>query len=424
MFERKSIQLEEAITRLMKFAHPGEMEHLSLLDALGFYLAEDLVADYPIPPFDRSPYDGFAVCSIDTVKATTHSPSILKVVGEIAAGQVFSGTVRKNEAVRIMTGAAIPEGCDAVVMIEAVKEVRIGDEPHIQVRRPLRPNQNISIRGEDVRQGKMIAEAGKYINPGLIALLATFGYEQVPVRKKPVAGIIVTGSELLDPGEPLEQGRIRNSNGYMIHAQALRVGAEAVYHGKLSDDLEVNFKSIATNLEKSDILITTGGVSVGDYDHMPEIFKRLGANVLFNKIGMRPGSVTTVAEKDGKLIFALSGNPSACYVGFELLARPFIRAISGASHPFSPRVTAILGKDFLKKNPFDRFVRGKLDWKDGMLFATPLGLDKSGVVSSLGDADCLIVFLKGKKESEKGEQVEVILLDYEESISVGEFSSG
>ncbi|GGN56082.1 molybdopterin molybdotransferase MoeA [Oceanobacillus indicireducens] len=421
MFERKSIQLQEAVTRLMKFANPGEMEYLSPLEATGFYLAEGLVADHPVPPFDRSPYDGFAIRSSDTARATTHNPSVLKVVGEIGAGQVFSGTVGEKEAVRIMTGAAIPDGCDAVIMIEAVREIKIDDNLHIQVRRPMKANKNISFTGEDVQQGTVVAEAGKYINPGVIALLATFGYTQVPVRKRPATGILVTGSELLDLDDPLEPGKIRNSNGYMIHSQALRAGAEPIYLGKLSDDLETNFESITTNLKKVDILITTGGVSVGDYDFMPEIFNRLGANVLFNKIGMRPGSVTTVAEKNGKLIFALSGNPSACYVGFELLARPFIRAVLGARHPFSPRTTAILGADFLKKNPFDRFVRGKLELKHGTLFATPSGLDKSGVVSSLAEADCLIVFLKGRKESKKGEQVEVILLDSKESISMEDF---
>lgn len=421
MLERKSIPLREAVTRLMKFAKPGEKEYLSPLEVTGFYLAEDLVADHPVPPFDRSPYDGFAIRSSDTAQATTHSPSVLKIVGEIGAGQVFSRTVGEKEAVRIMTGAAIPAGCDAVIMIEAVKEMKIDDIPHIHVLRPMTANKNISFTGEDVQQGTVVAEAGKYINPGVIALLATFGYTLVPVRKRPVTGILVTGSELLDLDAPLEPGKIRNSNGYMLHAQALRAGAKAIYLGKLNDDLEANCKSIRTNLEKVDILITSGGVSVGDYDYMPEIFKRIGANVLFNKIGMRPGSVTTVAEKNGKLIFALSGNPSACYVGFELLARPFIRAVSGARYPFSPRTTAVLGADFLKRNPFDRFVRGKLELKDGMLFATPSRFDKSGAVSSLGEADCLIVFSRGRKESKKGEQVEVILLDSNDSISMEDF---
>ena len=424
MLKRKPIQLEEAITRVMKFAKPGELEYLSPLDASGYYLAEDVVADHPVPPFDRSPYDGFAVRSRDTVQATTHSPTMLGVVGEIAAGEVFSGTVEENEAIRIMTGAAIPKGADAVIMLEAVREGSLDGKPYIHVRRPVQANKNISFAGEDIKQGAVMAEAGKYINPGMIALLATFGYKQVPVRKRPVTGIAVTGSELLDLDAPLEPGKIRNSNGYMIHSQALRAGAEAVYLGKWNDNLEANLESIRTDLEKVDILITTGGVSVGDYDYMPEIFNRIGANVLFNKIGMRPGSVTTVAEKDGKLIFALSGNPSACYVGFELLARPFIRAFSGARNPFSPRTTAILGADFLKKNPFDRFVRGKLEFRNGLLSATPLGLDKSGVVSSLGDADCLIVFLRGRKESKRGEQVEVILLDAKESISLEDFLMG
>lgn len=411
MLRRNPIKIREAISRVMEFAEPTDIQYLSLLEANGYYLAEDLISDHPVPPFDRSPYDGFAVRSRDTLNASSKSPKLLKVVGSIGAGQIFSGVVGADETVRIMTGAKIPEGCDAVIMIEAVKEVDVDGEASIHVRRPIESNKNISFTGEDIEQGTTLVESGAYISPGIIALLATFGYNSVPVRKKPKVGVIVTGSELLDVDKPLEPGKIRNSNGYMVYAQTMRAGGDAVYLGKLSDDFNESFNFIASSLSEVDVLITTGGVSVGDFDFMPGILDKLGANVLFNKIGMRPGSVTTVAEKDGKLIFALSGNPSACYVGFELLARPFLTALSGAKQPYLEKTTAYLGADFLKRTPFDRFVRGNLSYNKGKFIVTPLGLDKSSVVSSLAEANALIVFPAGTKGYRKGMEVEIILLE-------------
>lgn len=421
MMKRRPIQVEEAVSLVLEKAEKGKIHPLSLFEANGHFLGEDLMATHPMPPFDRSPYDGFAVRSEDTVGATTHSPNVLQVIGEVAAGDVFAGTVKKNEAVRIMTGGQIPQGADAVIMLEAVKEVALEGKPHIHVRRPIQKNKNISFTGEDIPQGIVLVEAGYYINPGIIALLATFGYEKVPVRKKPKVGICVTGSELLDVAEPLQPGKIRNSNGYMIYAQVLRAGGEPVSLGKLSDDLDENFTRIEAGLHDVDVLVTTGGVSVGDYDFMPDIFKKMDADVLFNKVGMRPGSVTTAAEKDGKMIFALSGNPSACYVGFELFARPFIRTVAGARYPLLEKTAACLGADYPKANPFDRFVRAKLSFQNGRLVATPLGLDKSSVVSSLAEADALIAFPAGTKGYQTGMEVEVVLLERQHGMSFSQF---
>lgn len=411
MLERKPISIKEAITRVIGCSKPNTITYVSLYEAGGNFLAEDLIADHPVPPFDRSPYDGFAVRSIDTNDATTVSPSVLQVIGTNGAGQVYSGTVGENETVRIMTGAKIPTGADAVIMLEAVKEVQFNGEEFIHVRRYIPENKNISFTGEDIQQGAVLVEAGHYITPGVIALLAAFGYDKVPVRRRLKVGILVTGSELLDVGEPLEPGKIRNSNGYMIHAQILRAGGEAVYLGELRDDFKDSLERVSSHLNEVDVLITTGGVSVGDFDYIPPILEELRANVLFNKIGMRPGSVTTVAEKDGKLIFALSGNPSACFVGFELLARPFIRAVSGARYPYLEHSVAVLGADFPKHNPFDRFVRGKALLENGQLKVTPLGLDKSSVISSLAEANALIVFPAGTKGYKQGDQVLTILLE-------------
>lgn len=395
----------------MEFAKEGHIEEVPLEESYGRFLGDDLVAKHHVPPFDRSPYDGFAVRSIDTKDASKNNLIELEVVGKIGAGSLFEGIVGENEAVRIMTGAKIPDGCDAVVMLEAVEESSHQEKNYIKLKKELQAGENISFTGEDTKKGTVLVEKGTYINPGVVALLATFGYKDVPVSVKPKVGIIATGSELLEPDEPLEDGKIRNSNAYMVRAQVERAGGEPIYFGQFSDDLDGCFHQVQHALTKVDLLITTGGVSVGDYDYLPEIYEKLEANVLFNKIGMRPGSVTTVAEKNGKLLFGLSGNPSACYVGFELFTRPIIRAFLHATNRFQKMEKATLGTDFPKANPFDRFVRGSLSYEEGKLVVYPVGLDKSNVVSSLAFANVLIVLPSGTKGHQRGMEVSVLLLE-------------
>jgi len=418
---RRPINVNEAIERVMNYKTEGSKTYISINDSYGRFLAEDLVADHHVPPFDRSPYDGFAVRAKDTETATRNEPLLFEVIGKIGAGSVFEGKVGSQQAVRIMTGAEIPDGCDAVVMLELADETTKNDKPCFYLKKQMKSGENISFTGEDTKKGEVLTSKGTYINPGIVALLATFGYKNVPVSAKPKVGIIATGSELLDVDEPLEPGKIRNSNAYMVHSQILRAGGEPVYFGQFSDDFETCYTQVKNALDQVDFLITTGGVSVGDYDYLPDIYKKLEATVLFNKVRMRPGSVTTVAEKDGKLLFGLSGNPSACYVGFELFTRPIIRHYLHAECPFNKKETAILGLDFSKANPFDRFVRGQLSYENGKLMATPVGLDKSNVVSSLGQANVLIVLPGGTRGYEKGMEVSVILLEDQEGTTFESF---
>lgn len=408
---RRPIKVNEAVEFVMKNSVKGSVCDVPIEQSHGQFLGTDLVADHPVPPFDRSPYDGFAVRSEDTETASRNKPIQFEVIGEIGAGSVFEGTVGEKEAVRIMTGAQIPKGCNAVVMLELANELTIDGKPFFKLKRRLKQGTNISFAGEDTKQGEVLAPKGTYINPGIVALLATFGYKNVPVGTKPVVGIIATGSELLEVDEALQPGKIRNSNAYMVRSQVERAGGVPNYFGQFSDDFNSCYQHVKSAFEEVDILITTGGVSVGDYDYLPAIYEKLGANVLFNKVGMRPGSVTTVAEKDGKLLFGLSGNPSACYVGFELFARPAIRTYLNSSRPFMKKETALLGADFTKPNPFDRFVRGHLSYEKGRLVATPVGLDKSNVVSSLGGTNVLIVFPAGTRGYTEGMEVTIILLE-------------
>ena len=418
---RKPIKVNEAIEKVMKYAKRGDIRYIPIEEAFGHFLGNDLIADHHVPPFDRSLYDGYAIRSEDTFGATKSTPILLHVVGEIGAGSVFKNHVGSNEAVRIMTGAQIPDGCDAVIMLEMVLEKEVAGKTIIELNRSVKKGNNIAIIGEDTKKGTVIITKGTYINPGVVAILATFGYKNVPISQQPIVGIIATGSELLDVGEKLQPGKIRNSNAYMTYSQIERAGGLPKYLGQFQDDFLTCYEQINDALDQVDFLITTGGVSVGDYDYLPAIYEKMGANILFNKIAIRPGSVTTVAEKNGKLLFGLSGNPSACYVGFEHFMRPVIRTFLHSPKPFMKEVMATLGADFAKPNPFDRFVRGRLSFESGKLVATPGGLDKSNVVTSLGKANVLIVLPAGTRGYKKGMDITIILLEDQEGMSFDMF---
>ncbi|MFD1705308.1 gephyrin-like molybdotransferase Glp [Siminovitchia sediminis] len=408
---RKPIWVKEAIDKVMEHKKRGEVETVSIHDCDERYLASPLIADHDVPPFDRSPYDGFALRARDTKNASREHPLLFEVIDEIGAGQVTLKQLGSMEAVRIMTGAQIPEGADCVIMLELVNERNENGRKLIEIKRQLQPGDNLSFQGEDAQKGTELIGKGVQINPGIKALLATFGYSRVKVGKKPTIGIIATGSELLGPEDELEPGKIRDSNGYMLQSQVLRTGALYKRYENCADDLETLYHALKTALEECDIVITTGGVSVGDFDYMPEIYKRLGAKLLFNKIAMRPGSVTSCAEINGQLLFGLSGNPSACYVGFEFFVKPYIRYWMHSELPYNRFVTGELKADFPKPNPFSRFIRGKLSYEEGKIFAEPVGLDKSGVVTSIAWADCLIVLPGGTRGYQKGDQADIILLE-------------
>lgn len=407
---RKPIQVAEAVERVMKSVHKMGTEVLPLEDTYGRVLAEPIVAKHDVPPFDRSPYDGFAIRAEDSAGASGGERKAFTVVGEIGAGHVADRPIERSESFRIMTGALIPENADAVVMLEQAVE----NDEGFTLRKPFEAGENISRQGEDCKEGEMLIEAGTVIHPGTIALLATFGYSEVRVAKRPVAGVLSTGTELLDVTDELEPGKIRNSNGPMIRAQLTRMSIEYKSYGMMEDDLDGCTKIVEKALQETDLLITTGGVSVGDYDYLPMIYERLGAEVLFNKVAMRPGSVTTVAVLGDKLLFGLSGNPSACFTGFELFTRPAILSMMDCTAPYMPRIQAILGDDFKKANPFTRFVRASWTMTEQGIVATPAGFNKSSAVSSIARGNCIIVLPSGTRGFEKGMPVDVLLLGAEQ----------
>ncbi|MFC0229861.1 gephyrin-like molybdotransferase Glp [Bhargavaea ullalensis] len=403
---RKPIPVAEAVERVLSHAGKTGTETVPLEESEGRVLASPVRATHPVPPFNRSPYDGFAVRSQDTAGASGSSRVRFRVIDEIGAGTVSAKTVGEGEAVRIMTGAPVPDGADAVVMFEQTVE----DGEAFTIRKPFEPLENVSLKGEDLEEGEEVVPAGSFIHAGTVAVLATFGYAEVEVAKQPTVGILATGTELVDVTEPLAPGKIRNSNSPMIAAQLRRMGIGYKLYDAQSDDLDAVAEAIESALTETDVLITTGGVSVGDFDYLPAVYGRIGADVLFNKVAMRPGSVTTVAAGSGKLLFGLSGNPSSCFTGFELFTRPALLRMMGANKPFLPHTKAVLGEDFTKANPFDRFVRAVYDGKT----ATPAGFNKSNAVSSIARGNALIVLPGGTRGYRAGDEVDVLLLGMEE----------
>jgi molybdopterin molybdotransferase len=413
--KRRPIQINQAVNKIIDHFMEGKTEVISINDCDQRFLGEDILATNDVPLFTRSAFDGYALRSKDTANVSSNQPIVFKVLEELGAGMVAANEIGHFETTRIMTGTKVPKGCDAIIMLEAVKEVEKNGEKYITIKRGVEKGDHISYQGEETKKGEVILKKGTKINPGVMAVLATFGYTKVRVAVKPKIGIFVTGSELLDIDEPLQDGKIRNSNSFMIASQIRRAGGEPVYLGKLPDVLDTCTNAVDTALKDVDMLITTGGVSVGDYDLMPEVYKRLNGKVLFNKVAMRPGSVTTVAILEGKFLFGLSGNPSASYVGFELFTRPVIRKMLFCENTHLRAGVAQLNVDFPRANPLTRFVRSKLYFENGKLLVEPVGIDKSNVVMSLAYTDSLTVLPGGERGFQKGVQVQVLLLDDEGS---------
>ncbi|MBI5974629.1 molybdopterin molybdotransferase MoeA [Staphylococcus canis] len=403
--KRNPIPVSEAIHRVVSQDIKTEGTHMNIYESEGYILSEDIEATYDIPRFNKSPYDGFAIRSEDSQGASGDNRIAFKVIDHIGAGTVSQKTLGENEAVRIMTGAEIPKGADAVVMLEQTTETDEG----FTLRKSFKHLENIALKGEETTTGDIVLKKGQYINAGAVAVLATFGYVDVPVYRKPSVAIIATGSELLDIDAPLEPGKIRNSNGPMIHALCRKEGLEATVYKIQKDDFESSLNVVKQALSEHDIVVTTGGVSVGDFDYLPDIYREIDAEVLFNKVAMRPGSVTTVAVHGNQYLFGLSGNPSACYSGFELFLKPALYHMMGAEKFYPAMVRATLMEDFKKPNPFTRFIRANVKMTGREMTVSPSGFNKSGAVVSIAHSNGMIVLPSGTRGFEKGHQVDVIL---------------
>lgn len=413
-FDREVIPVEEAQKRITPHIRPVEIEEVPLLDSIGRRLAEEIVATSPVPHFRRSGMDGFAVRAADTKGASPQTPVKLEVVEEIPCGAVPKKNIRKGMCARIMTGAAVPDGADAVIMLEQTDTVFENGRTCAIVKKEMEEGDNVTPVALEVTEGTPLLRSGRKIDAGEAAILATFGYHRVSVYRRPTIAIFATGSELLASDEPLQPGKIRNSNSYMLAAQVRKAGGVPVMMETIPDDVKLAEKMIMHAFEQADHIITTGGVSVGDYDILVDIFEKWDGELLFNKIAMRPGSPTSVGIRNGQFLFGLSGNPGASFVGFELFVRPVLLGMQGKGKPYLREHKARLVGRYDKPTSFQRFVRGTCYTEEGQWFAKPVGIDQSSIVTSIKDADCLIVIPPGKRGVPDGALVTIIKLDMSE----------
>ncbi|OXM83366.1 gephyrin-like molybdotransferase Glp [Paenibacillus rigui] len=406
-FNRQLIQVREAQQAVLHNVNILPSEKIPLVESFGRRLAQTITADHPVPPFRRSGVDGYAIAAVDSEGATLDSPKSLQVVETILCGSPPVRPIAPGQASRIMTGAVVPEGADSVIMLEATTSA----EEQVHIRKSLNPGDNVTPIGGEVQPGELLLEAGRRIGAGEAAILASFGYAEVPVYRKPRVAIVSTGSELLEVQEPLTPAKIRNSNSYMLACLVREAGGEPILLPILPDDPAQVERVLLDHWEQVDLAITTGGVSVGDKDVLVDLFERWDGQLLFNKIAMRPGSPTSVGVWREKLLFALSGNPGACFVGFELFVRPFLRGLLGQEAREHRETVGYLNADYSKGSAYPRYVRGKMILDNGTVRVQPAGHDKSSIMTSIKDTDCLIYIPAGGRGASRDQLVRLLLLD-------------
>lgn len=317
------IPISEAIKIIKRETFSLEAETIDLRDSIGRILAEEIFADMDLPPFNRSQMDGFAVKSEDTQNV----PAKLKIIGESVAGKGFNGELNRGETVRTMTGARVPAGADAVQKVELTREL---DKNFIEILETAKPKQNIINRAEEIEKGEKIFSTGEQINENMIASIASFGYAKVKVTRQPKVAILATGSEIVDISRQPGQDQIRNSNSIMLEAFAKKAGAETEVLPIARDDISNLKTQILEALKTNDVLLITGGVSVGDYDFTKPALREIGAEIFFEKVSLKPGKPTVFAKLNNKLIFGLPGNPVSVAVTFCLFVRTALMLMQNA----------------------------------------------------------------------------------------------
>jgi len=374
-------------------------EDVPLLQGLGRVIAEDVHAPWDIPLSDNSAMDGYAFSSLSPKREQW------VVADFIPAGGERTTPVAPGEAVKIMTGAPIPPGCDTVVPVEEVEQTADG----IRLSGEVKPGSHIRRRGEDIRENDLVIAAGSIVRPQEIGLLVSLGRTDVSVYRKVRVAILATGDELLEAGSTPASGRIINSNSHSLAAQVLEAGAEPLLIGIAADSGEATREKILEGLQ-ADMLITTGGVSVGDRDFVKESIQELGGELLFWKVNMKPGKPVAFAMLEGKPLFALPGNPVAAMVGFEMFVRPAMLQMMGHSRIFRPVVRAVLAEQMVNRGERPHLVRVRVTLEHGVYSARTTGSQSSANLVSLSKGNCLLM-LAPNTTIAAGGTAEIIVLD-------------
>ena len=405
---KKFIDLEEALELLNKNTKALKSEVVSIKDSLKRVLYGDVKSKINNPPFNKSVFDGYAFRSEDSKGTSKENPIELKIVDEIFAGMWPEIEIKHGEAVRIMTGAPIPVGADCVLKQEETE--RHGDL--VKIFKEMKVNENISFMGEDIKIGETLIKKGKRLDYADLGIMASSGISEVLVYKKPRVSIISTGDEVCDINSTLKPGKIYDSNLYSLSARIEELGYNVLSMEHVGDNIIKIGKAIEKAFEKSDIVFTTGGASVGEKDLMQKVSESIGFEKLFWKIKIKPGSAVVCSKKEEKILISLSGNPNAALTTFELLGKSVLKKLEGEEENINiKREKGILMDSFNKKSPQRRFLRGNViyDEKGAKVYITQIK-SGNGILSSLLNANCLIEIEKGNEGLNKGEVVNIIKL--------------
>ncbi|MCL2324437.1 MAG: molybdopterin molybdotransferase MoeA [Actinomycetia bacterium] len=411
------LSVEQAKAQWLALIERRAPEEVELLDACGRVLAADAVSDIDVAPFDNSAMDGFALRASDLRGASDQTPVALEVIAHIAAGDWCETEVVAGTAARIMTGAPMPPGADTVVKVEETSVLSGDGGVGSQVRfsRAPQPGENVRHRGEEVKAGEAVLRAGERLGPAAIGLLASTGHARVCVYRRPRVAVLSTGSELVDIDTVPPAGKIRNSNNYSLAAQVLEAGGIPVAFPNITDTLEATKAALLEAAVSCDLIITSGGVSVGDFDYVKPALEATG-QLFFCKVNMRPGNPQTMGMVGSVPFFGLPGNPTSTFVGFEIFVRPAIRKMWGEKHLERPVTRARLATAIQKKQVRRYFTRGRVRrTDDGALVAELCGDQSSALLTTAHRANCLMILPEGVAPVPADSEVDCIRLDIEEN---------
>lgn len=397
------ISIAKALDLVQDAVRPLGTESVPLPEASGRILARDLRAPFDVPGFANSQMDGFAVRSADLASAREGAPAVLRVVGTIAAGRPRDEPLADGTAVRIMTGAPLPSGADAVVPVEEAE----ADPDSVSFVAPCPSGRFVRAAGEDLRRGEVVLACGRLLRAADIGLLASIGSAEVPVSRRPRVAILGTGDELVPLGEPLAPGQIHDSNAYTLAAAVEELGGVPDRMGIVRDDRESLRRALA-EAATYDAVLSTGGVSVGDFDHVKEVMDEIGLERRFWRVAQKPGKPITFAAQEGCLYFGLPGNPVSALVCFLLYVAPALRAAQGRLDVYAPAIPVTVGEAVRTARDLTELVRCTLESRGEGPVVRPTGSQSSGVLRSLSLADALLVSPPGRAGFEAGEQASAL----------------
>ncbi len=400
------ITVDEAIEKILSYVQPLGFEKVSILDALGRVIAEDMTAPRDLPPYDNSGMDGYAVRYEDVQDASEKNPVRLVVIEDLRAGFISEKTIQKGQAIRIMTGAPIPKGADAVVPVEDTER----GNGFVFILRASFPGGFIRRAGEDVKKGDRVITKGDILRPSEIGMLASMGRAFVSVYQRPSVAILCTGEELVDVGESLVGAKIVSSNSYTLAAQVKECGAIPIQLGIARDRKDEIKEKVLQGL-RSDVFISSAGVSVGDYDFVRDVLKELGVEMIFWRVAMKPGKPVAFWMFDGKPAFSLPGNPVSSMVTFEQFVRPALLKMMGHQQIFRPVIEAVLKEEIHKEPGKKHFVRGAISYDEEGYSVIPTGPQGSNILRSMVRANGLIIIPEDREVVRAGERVKVQVLD-------------